>query len=204
MTGPYREEIEPPLARYPLRTSWQAYMPTVLGVLLLAGFGWLVYLVGRHALSAVGLMLAAIGVALVAMGLYGVRALRVAGGRGELRIFRDRIELPRPYGSQSLVIPKDHLRLMVTQQVVRFMLFGVIPAGEMNRGFLLTVAYPGGSRVLSDRLFQSQDIAQAAVDDLERLRAGLEPLGPSARPPAPIEATRDELDARIDDELERL
>ena len=204
MAGPYRDESEPPLARYALRTSWQAYVPIALGAPMLLVYAWLAYTFGALAFGFVGLMLAGTGVMLLVIGIFGARALRVAGGRGELRIFRDRIDVPRPYGREPLVLTRDAFQVSITQQVVRFMFMGVIPAGEMNRGFLITLHYTGGSRVLSDRLFQTPEHAQRAVNDLARVRAGLDPLGPDARPPPPTEATRDELDARIDDELRDL
>jgi hypothetical protein len=123
----------------------------------------------------------------------------VPGGRGELRVFTDRVELWTA-GEGTKLFPLADLQLQVTQHVARVR-FAVIPMGEVNTDKHLMLQCGEQRVILSQKLFERAD----AIDRIARM------IDPSYRAddedddgPPSESAPRDEYDDRLDRELDAL
>ncbi len=155
-------------------------------------------------------------IALVAWWL-GSEPYRIGGGRGELRVYDDHIEVPGVGRGTVVRLPRADLAL--DRRPVRVQLrFGLIPVASLERGELLTLRSAGTTRVLSTLTSPAPDFADrlvlALMPEAEALmlEGVLGQFGEMFRAHAPKGTTDDthdaeapnELDRRIDEELARL
>src|SRR5262249_26483042 len=80
-------------------------------------------------------------------------AYRVGGGRGDLCIFDDRIEIPGSRRVETIVLPAQGVSLACKEIRVRYRLAG-IPVAERSAGRVLTLISQGQKRVLSSKAFR--------------------------------------------------
>lgn len=166
MMAPYRSAPSAVLARFPLR-SYPSYV-IAIGVSLIAVL--LVFM----GMRAAGLGLLAEWAALVAAAaipFWIVRRIpdyRVAGGAGELRVFRDRVEIPHPSSREPIRMPLGELRVQVpTRTYVR----NGVKVRESQSLILSTRTH---QRVLDGELFLGPDDVRRAASVIRRLQRGLE------------------------------
>lgn len=120
---------------------------------------------------------------------------RIAGGKGELLIYRDRIEVPHPSRGEPVRFAINS----VTAHVVRnqVMLNGVM----VSQGASLLLIGPSETRKLSAEVFESSEAMEQAVRNIQRLKEGREledDMVPAMGGP------RDAYDDKLDEELAKL
>lgn len=188
MGNPYRERDEV-LSRYPLRAhpAWLGGAAVSAVCLVLLSLKLVAYL--HEPMLWVVLALVAVVPPIVAT---RIPHFRVAGGRGELRIFRDRVEVPQPASRDPLILPMEGLSVEV-----RTILQGVVNGIRIEEPASLVLHHAEGSRELAAALFVSSAAVERAARDIARLKEGLS----LEEPPAPA---RDRYDDRLDEELDRL
>lgn len=200
MSNPYRKQNEV-LSCYPLR----------------AHPAW----IGGVAVSALGLLFMSLRLVeyLDQPMIWGILALtalvppivanriahfRVAGGRGELRVFRDRVEVPHAARRDPLILSMAGLSVEV-----RAVLQSAVNGVRIEEPASLVLRHPDGTRELSAELFGSGEALERAALDIRRVQQGLnveEPQVPelAERGERDKRAKRDKYDDRLDEELERL
>jgi hypothetical protein len=198
------------LASYPARTAPGYWL--VIGAMcflaLIAG-GLLVFVLAFSSVSVAGhwglvAVMAAMTLAPLAYWA-GTATYRIGGGRGEIRFFADRLEVPRARGRRVQVFPRADLTTEAIELRVRYSVVG-LTAATVKRGFLLTLRSGPELRRLSTLTIPDQ---RAFLADLERYVNGHAPLGrdghaPKAPPPAAKTVQEIEDDARLDRELSRV
>ena len=127
---------------------------------------------------------------------WGRDADSVVGGRAELRLFDENLEVPRPrrggtphdvFELKSLAVRVDHVRVRVNFILTNEIMVAVLRDGERERR-------------LSSRLFVDMQELQSFVEDVRRAQRG-EPLAPN---PGRANGRRDAYDDRLDEELAAL
>lgn len=119
----------------------------------------------------------------------GGAAARVAGGRAEIRLFDDRLEVPGASAERGVdVFPLADLEIAVSQTSVsvNFVVTSTFRVAELRAGSL--------ERRISSRVFESEAAFASFLHDVEHVRHRL--------PVAPPEA--DDYDERLDRELDAL
>jgi len=193
-----------PLARYPLRTPYGyrvvLVVLTAVGALALATLVFLSRWAGTFQST---LVLFGLGVIAATPVWYYLasRVYRVAGGSGELVMFRDRLVLVD--ARHRIDFPAPTLEVGGTRQLVRYTYLG-IPVALREAGVLVTLHSAGRQYTFSSKLFADQDWLPGFYADILALRTGGTPLGPRVMeaPPRPrvVEDGYD-YDARLDREL---
>jgi len=197
-----------PLARYPLRTPFGYRLVLgalgVLGALALATLAFLSQWAGTPESA---LVLAGLGVLAATPVWYwfASRVYRVAGGRGEILMFRDRLVVVD--ARHRIELPAETLEVSGTRQLVEYRTLN-IPVAVREAGILIALQSGGRRHVFSSKLFADQDWLAGFYMDVVALRAGETPLGPrvvNLRPPRPrvVEDGYD-YDARLDRELSNI
>jgi hypothetical protein len=188
MGNPYRERGEV-LARYPLRAhpAWLGGAAVSVLCVILLSVRLMAYL-HEPMLWAV-LALVAVAPPIIAT---RIAHFRVAGGRGELRVYRDRIEVPQPASRAPLILPMAGLSVEV-----RSVLQGVVNGVRIEEPASLVLRHAGGVRELSAALFVSSDAVERAAREIRQVQEGRS----LEEPPVPA---RDRYDDRLDEELNRL
>lgn len=193
-----------PLARYPVRTPGSYWLVLVaLCVICVVPLGLVWPLEARfHRIGGAGwLWLVAIGMAAVPVIYWLSTAAYRVGGRAEIRLFADRVELPRGDAGHD-PFPLSNTVVTTRRMVVRYTIFGV-PAGDVNRGVIATFTGARRKRELSDRVFEDPRHMQALLEDLELTRRGERPAGPRVPvPPAPPPLTPSAAEAKYRKQLE--
>ena len=118
---------------------------------------------------------------------------RVAGGRGELRLFEQHLEIPRARGARPLHMRYDGLVLELRRHEGRIA-FQVVSVTSV-----LILRQGGQTRGICSRVFESHEVFLEAVEDIEALAAG-ERL-PNRDSPDPAASIPDEYDERLEAEL---
>lgn len=184
-TSAYRHAPDdPPLRRWPLRTSARHIAGrAMLVALTIAVPVLLLGRVGRIAWAHPFVVLALVvlgfpAAALAASYLQGRDAEAIARGRGEAKLFDDRIEIPRPrhddegevdvFPLSSTSIAVDHFRTSIN----------FIVTTDVKIAFLVS---GGKTRRLSSRLFADEEAFEQFIADIRRLQGG-QALPPSEPP----------------------
>ncbi len=202
MQTPYRSPEEP-LARYALRTHASYYLMLVLSALLVVPAVLVFASFSEYALHSATTWLALLlAVAGPVAAWSASRQLRVPRG-AELLLYRDRIALPGHRSGDVLTVPIGDVRATLIRHPSRVVVVGFVPVA-VDGGVSVTLAFRGGSRVLSHRVFGSVLVAERAFADVLRVQQGLAPEGPAERPPPAARVSDDEYDRRIDEELRRM
>ncbi len=212
---PYRETQ--PICRWTLSTSsaWKLVLP--LGVLLaLGGPAWLWMQTGLHSWTEGYLLTALPGLAIVAVALFGGEGYRIHGGRAEMRLFPDRLEIPKARSAGFDVLQLATLRLSWT----RFK--GYVNFIPVTETLILHLDSAGVSRAVSQRLVGGQPaLEQIALEIGDAMRSArsdgripeemfqlfeelFQKYGASKSRTGPAAGSRDELDDRIDAELSKM
>lgn len=199
MRTPYRS-AEEPLARYPLRTHASYYALLGAAALMVVPAA-LVFVSAGPLDSATTWLALLIAVAAPVAAWDASRQLRVPDG-AELRLHRDRVELPGRRRGDVLAVPIGEVHASLVRHPSSVVVVGLVPVG-VGGGVSLRFAFRGGARVLSHRVFGSVEVAERAFADVLRVQQGLAPEGPAGRPPPAAEAS-DEYDRRIEEELRRM
>jgi len=212
---PYRETQ--PICSWTLATSsgWKTLLP--LGVLLAVGGPAWLWMGTGHYFWLEGYALTALpGLAVVAVALFGGEGYRIHGGLAEMRLFPDRLEIPRTRAPGFDVLPLATLRMNFN----RFR--GYVYFLPVTETLTLRLVSGGVSRAISQRLVGGQRaLQQMAVEIGDAVRTArpdagipeemLEAFGDlfakygASKPatgPAPEE--RDELDDQLDAELSKM
>jgi hypothetical protein len=197
--------VSEPLARYPLRTPFgYRVVLAVLGVLGALALAALAFLSRWAGTLQSALVLAGIAVIAATPVWYwfASRVYRVAGGHGEIAMFRDRLVVAD--ARHRIELPAETLEVGGTRYLVRYTTLG-IPVAQREAGVLITLRSGARKHVFSSKLFADQDWLAGFYMDVVALRAGEMPLGPrvvNMRPPRPrvVEDGYD-YDARLDREL---
>jgi hypothetical protein len=187
--SPYRGGVEA-LARYPLR-SYPAYLSGIVVSIVLFPLLWF-----RLAMYADQLITWVIlGLAVLTPPLAGLflSGFRVSGHRSELRIFRDRIEVPHAFRREPIRLPLEQLRAVV------YYFPGHMTGVRVDRPCYLVLEGPSGKRVLKAELFATAQAMEHATADIHRLQQGLELEAHDG-----IGPPRDEYDDKLDQELRGL
>lgn len=188
MTSPYRD-ADAVLCSFALRTRlpWgEAY--GVVGLALVFAFLFLPFY------GPLALTILAIGLAVPLVVVPQLRRYRVAGGRGELRIFRDHVEVPHPFQDEPVRLTLNELQVDV---VARHVWINGVSFGETR---VLVLWNGDAKRALSSTLFAVEADAQHAYVAILKARRGeleLETL-------EALPEHRDEYDDRLDRELDEL
>ena len=188
---PYR--AEPPLRTYPVKSSnTGVVLAAVIGTM---AFGYAALAFGRSGLVGIGIMVACFVTTLAIVSR--VRYDKIAGGAGEVRLFRSHVEVPQAYDGTPLELPIDELSVLVQTFETRLYFFATVSSLQV-----LTLRAGGHERKLSSRVFESPEDLQRLALDLASLRDGF-PLpthdDPIRNPDAP-----DEYDDRLEAELDAL
>ena len=194
---PYRDDVL--LVCYLISSSRTYFVALALGVALMLGGPLVLLLAQPLALSQhpMGLVVTALpGLVIVLAYLSSAGAHRVAGGRAEILLYRSHVVVPAAWGTAPLTFSLDGLAL--DGSVVRGRIYGV-RVSEVRR---LLLRGDGRARTLSSRMFDDPEALERLASDIERVRAGGEPLVPAAVA-APERARRDRYDDAIDEELSK-
>lgn len=188
MATPYRTHDDV-LARYPLKT-----FPA-----LMIGLG-----VSFIAVVLMGLRLAPYWESAWAWGLIIAAALvpllitarlphyRVAGGKGELRVYRDRVEVPHPTRGEPIRFAMSDLRVDIRRTLV------TVNGVPVSSGERLVLAGPLGARQLAHEVFASKEAIERALRDIRCVQQGL-PIPTEGDEPPPRDKYDDQLDAELKD-----
>jgi hypothetical protein len=193
------------LARYPIRTP-PGYR-VVLALIVLLGAGAVVTLIWAwsipHAGSSIMMFLLGFMATMPVWYFLSTKPYRIAGGKGEIAMYADRIEVVT--GAGSLVFPASTILIGATPQVVQYRAFGVIPLGERRVGTLVVLASASQRFLFSSKLFADDEWLPGFLDDVTRVHTGQPPLGPRVpeRPKPAKPSTPDGYDyeAELDREL---
>jgi hypothetical protein len=167
MAAPYRSAPNEVLARFPLR-SYPTYVMgigvSIIAVLLMA--------MGMRAMERLDQpeVWAAL-VAAAAIPFCVVRRMsdyRIAGGAGELRLLRDRVEVPHPDSPEPIRMPLAELRVQVPARA--FWINGV----KVRESQSLILSTRTDERVLACEVFASSAAVLRAANAIRRLQRGLE------------------------------
>lgn len=196
---PHRDD--PPLARYPLRSSAGYSVALALGVVLTIGGPVALLLaagdsVTRHPLGLVATALP--GLVVLAAYLSSAGAHRVAGGQADVVLHHAHLVVPAAWSRTPLTFSLDALTLART--TIRGRLYGV----QVSEVGVLRLSGEGRTRTLSARMFDDPKTLDRLASDIERVRAGGEPEAAAAAAAAPVRPARDRYDDAIDDALSKL
>jgi hypothetical protein len=162
MPSPYRK-ADRPLRVFGLRTRmpWlQAYGAVVFALIFLF-FGLAMQPPEVFA------VVAAIAAVLPLLIVPRLARYRIAGGKGELRIFRDRIEIPDPFApAETLRLPLQGLAVDASTSHVWI---NGVSFGETH---LWVLSNGDARRVLSTSLFESEEEAREAYTSVMLARTG--------------------------------
>lgn len=122
-------------------------------------------------------------------------------GRASIRLSRERIEVPGLRG-EPVVFATRGLAIDVKRVVVRFSV-GLIPVGDVERGFVIELASGAARRRVSTLTLVDPGHTAWLLEDLERVSRGEEPYGPDRRPPPPPKRP-DHYDEQLERELAAL
>ena len=173
------------------RKSWN--IVGVGGALLAIGGPVCIGLTGLS-MNVVHVLVAVPGLLLLAMWAWAGDGYRVHAGRAEMRLFGDRLEVPRARHAGVDVLPLANLsmRFVRTRGHVDF-----IPVSDV---LVLHLDSAHGSRQIAHHLVGSPELLERIAEDIARTQRG-EPPTPD---PAPKSAARNELERKLDAELSRL
>ena len=146
-----------------------------LGCLGAVGFALLVTGAGMPGAGSHPWLLATcalLGVAPIAY-FAGTPEYRVGGGRGAIRFFPDRIEVPAAVGPRPLVFPRQGLLVTQREVLVRLGLTGV----ALRRGTVLEIQRATMKRRISTLTLVDQNTEEALLADLQLFVQGQAPLG---------------------------
>jgi hypothetical protein len=153
-----------PIAEFAVRTAPGYWLVGgALVVLALLGTAMLTFLAMTTGVPG-AVVVAIAGVAAVAPVAYwfATPAYRIGGGRGAIRFFSDRLEVPGAGSGPPVVLPRDGLTATATEMRVRYRI-GAIQAATLRRGHLVELAAGGTARRLSTLTL---DKPQAFLDAL--------------------------------------
>lgn len=119
---------------------------------------------------------------------------RIAGGAGELVIYRDHIEVPHPKRREAVRFAINAVDAHIARNTV--MLNGVM----VSRGASLLLIGPSETRKLSSEVFETAEAMEQVVRNIRRLKEGLE----IEEDETPGLEGRDDYDEKLDDELSKL
>lgn len=189
--------MPPPLAVYPLRQTSAEQARATLGVTLSCGalaLGGFLFFKGLVALSC---LLLAAGVAALVMRFRGAGGL--VEDEGSMALFADRVEV-RGLLTGDLEFGIEALEAHLETRKGVVLLGMAAPATIAAARFLVLRSGAAETRIPAD-WFLAPSVSTRFLRDLSEVRSGRPPSGPDA----PVaEATRDELDDRIDREIARL
>lgn len=187
--SPYRGGSEA-LARYPLR-SYPAYLSGIVVSIILFPLLWF-RLAGYASEPTTWLIL---GLAVITPPLVGllVSGFRVSGRQSELRIFRDRIEVPNAFRREPIRLGLADVRATI------YYFPGTWNGVRVDRPCYLVLEGRGVRRVLKAELFASAEAMVHATADIHRLQQGFELEAHEGPAPA-----RDAYDDKLDQELRQL
>jgi hypothetical protein len=187
--SPYRGGAEA-LSRYSLR-SYPAYLSGIVISIVLFPLLWF-RLADFADQPVTWLILGAAILTPPACGLF-LSGFRVSGRSSELRIFRDRIEVPQAFRREPLRLPLEEVRAVV------YTFPGTMNGVRVDQPSYLLLEGRGVRRVLKAELFASTDAMVRASADIYRLQQGLELEAHDSAGPA-----RDVYDDKLDQELGRM
>ena len=117
---PYR--AEPPLRTYAVKSSNTGIvLAAVIGAV---AFGYAAMAFGRLNLVGIGTMVGCFVITLLVVSR--IRYDKVAGGAGEVRLFRSHVEVPQAYDGTPLELPIDELQVHVQTFETRLYFFATI------------------------------------------------------------------------------
>ena len=122
-------------------------------------------------------------------------------GRASIRLSSERVEVPGLRG-EPVVFATRGLAVDVKRVVVRFSV-GLIPVGDVERGFVIELASGAARRRVSTLTLVDPGHTAWLLEDLERVSRGEEPYGPDQRPPPPPKRA-DHYDEQLERELAAL
>lgn len=187
--SPYRGGAEA-LARYPLR-SYPAYLSGIVASIVLFPLLW--FRLAMYADQLITWVILGIAVLTPPLAALFLSGFRVSGQKSELRIFRDRIEVPHAFRREPLRLPLEQVRAIV------YYFPGHMSGVRVDRPCYLVLEGPGIKRVLKAELFATAQAMVQATSDIHRLQQGLELEAHDSGSPA-----RDEYDDKLDQELRGL
>lgn len=192
MPAPYRSH-DNILARYTLRT-YPVYL-MAMGVSFLA-----VFIMGLRLApywdQAWPYVVVALSALLPMVIMYFLPQYRIAGGSGELRIYKDFIEVPHASRPEAVRFAINAVEAHIAHNTV--MLNGVM----VSRGASLLLIGPSETRKLSSEVFETPEAMEQAVRNIRRLQEGLEIEEDDSHTPGL--GGRDAYDDKLDDELSKL
>jgi hypothetical protein len=167
MAAPYRSAPDEVLARFALR-SYPTYVMGI-GVSIIAV---LLMVLGLRAMERLDQpeVWAAL-VAAAAIPFWIVRRMpdyRIAGGAGEIRLYRDRVEVPHPSLREPIRMPLSELRVQVPTRA--FWINGV----KVRESQSLILSTRMDERVLACEVFTTSEAVLRAANAIRRLQRGLE------------------------------
>ena len=166
-----------------------------LAVVLVPLGAWMLTL-GRSSYLGVLAMIAGVG---APFAMWSSRSTyTVPGGRAQLRLFDDRIELVDPH--RTTVVGAAELHTHVVQHRARLMA-GVLPVGVVETDRHLVIVTSGRRLVLSRRVFASSAEFERASRAIQRMASG---GSPHADPPPAPRGEEDEYRRRLRDELDAM
>jgi hypothetical protein len=191
----YREAASPvPLRVWPIRTHVWSRVGKTLAILVAVGGAMLVlaFTAGHFRWTVPFFALVATLPGLLWLMLHdaGGASDLVAGGRGEIRLFEDRVEVPRAALNDRRyvdVFPLADLSVSVSETRVslNLVMTTTFQVAELRAGAL--------RRRVSSRLFESEAAFAAFLADLQHVRHRL-----------PVKPDGDDYDERLDRELDAL
>ena len=193
---PYRQTE--PVRTWTLRTSKQWSVLGVAGAALgVGGPLWLALETWHFRVGIpIGYVLVALpGLAIIAVWKFGGDGYRVHGGHGPMRLYPDRLEIPRARKTGCDVMALNDLAMGWTRYRVRFNFVAV------NEVLVLELRAGALCRTISERIVGGERELERIADDIGRMQRG-EPLRDLQDRNASSE--RDDLDARLDAELAKL
>lgn len=164
MAAPYRLQNDV-LAHYPLRTCRLYVLEIGIAVLAVTLVGTRVAAFWDRPVAWLLLVVAA----LLPLGF--VRTLphyRVAGGAGEIRLFRDRVEVPHPSSREPIRMALPEIRVRVLGRALW------VNGVQVRENHALVLSAPGIERVLASETFASPEELERVASDIRRLQWGLE------------------------------
>jgi hypothetical protein len=186
------------MVEYPVRTPPLYFVVSaVLLVIALPSAGVFVLALasGRWSTAVIALVLTVVPIIYLATtGEYRV-------GRAAVRISSERIEIPG-FRGEPVVFATRGLVVHARRVVVRLRM-GLVPVGEVERGFVIELVSATARRRISTLALVDSEHTGPLLEDLERVCRGEEPFGPHRRPPPPPKRP-DEYDEQLERELAAL
>jgi hypothetical protein len=138
------------------------------------------------------------GLFAIAMWAWAGDGYRVHGGRGEMRLYEDRLEVPRARRPGVEVLPLTGLsmRFLTIQGRVDF-----IPVSEV---LVLNLDSAHGRRAIAHHLVGGPEALRRVAEDIARAQRGEPPTPDPAPPRAEAAGARDAMEERLDAELAKL